>query len=382
MKDSESAAPALEAAEGYPFDARYYAGVLLEHALTAVLLAAFHFSGFSHQLAEGGGRWSGGRWWLAHGLYIAVVVFGVTAAIFPVHYGRARRLAAALRESTGTDVGWGTLYLRAVVGDATLTFGFFYAVYALLHWAPHRWWMIAAALYAGLALALPALLSWLVLPRLYQPTALDKPELERRLRELAARAGRRLDWIGVWEPQDSSAFPEAMLARRRCDVLLLSPRLTREFPPEETVALVAREYARVRQHHLAVALTAGTALAAAAFAAVHYTGRWAIGHLGPYAPTDARDIAGFPLLALAVMAASGVALPAMRAIRRAQVYAADALAARWTDPATLASALRRIAGGEARPSPLWVEWLFGERPALTRRLQRLRAPDSSASGAE
>lgn len=377
MRDSDFAAPLGEAAEGFPFDRRYYAGVLFEYVLTAVLMAAFHLHGFSHQLAEGVRQWSGDRWWLANGLYLAVIVLGVTAAVFPVHYGRARRLAAALRGSFGGHVSWAFLYLRAVVGDAALTFAFFYTVYALLHWTPHRWWIIAAALYSAIATALPALLSWLVLPRLYQSTALDNPELEHRLRALAARAGRPLDRIGIWEPEDSSAFPEALLARWRRNVLLLSPRLARDFPAEETVALAAREYARVRQHHLAVAMTAGTLLAAAAFAAVHYAGRWALGHPGPRVPADARDLAGFPLLALAIMAASGIALPAMRAIRRTQVYAADALAAHWTDPATLAAALRRLADGEPSPAPLWIEWLFNDRPALARRLRRLRGPSSA-----
>lgn len=376
MTASDADAPMADRPEGFPFDSDYYRGVLLEYTLTAVLLAAFHFSGASASLAAGATRWTGGRWWLANAVYIVVALLGVAAAVFPVHWARARRLAAAL---DGTGAGWTGLYTRVITGDAALTFAFFNATYALLRWTPHRWWMIAAALYAAFAVVAPALLPWLAQPRLYQPRPLGHPELERRLRALAGRAGHPLIRVGVWEEDDSANFPPVLLAGTRRDSLILSARLASEFPPEEIEALVARKFARVRQRHVMMTVIIGTTLSAAAFVSVHFAGSEALRRLGPHPVTDARDIAGFPLLALAIMAASGVALPALRALRRAQTYSADAFAARWTSAATLESALRRLAGQPA-PLPRWIEWLFSEQPALERRIRRLR--EAGAAGSE
>jgi len=222
----------------------------------------------------------------------------------------------------------------------------------------------------------PAVLPWLVQPRLYQPRPWGDSDRERRLRALAERVGHPIARIGVWEEADSVHFPPVLLAGRSRDTLLLGAPLATVFPAEETEALAAREFGRVRQRQVLAGIVLGTFLSGAAFAAVHYAGSAALRRLGPRPITDARDIAGFPLLALAIMAASGVALPALRALRRAQIFAADAFAARATSAAALESALRRLEG-DAPPPPRWVEWLFGEQPALSRRIRRLLARAAS-----
>ncbi len=356
------------------FDAPYYRGVLFEHIVTAIALCAFYGTKISHRLAGGIDRLTGGRWWLANALYLGLMIFGLLAVLFPIHHARARRLARAVNAPERSDAGWFFIQTRAVLPGAVLAFLFFNTAYALLHWTPHRWWIIAAAVYGMVDIVIPELLSGLVIPHLYQPQPLSRPELENALLEMAARAGRPLEGVGVWSEEDSAHFPEIVLAGRRRPYMLLPAFLLSEFSTEEVVALAAREIGRAqrRQRHWRIAV--GVALAFAGFAAVHYGATTALRRLGSWTITTARDPAGFPLLALAILAASAITQPALRAQRRAQEFAADEFAARLIGAPVVAYALRRLLG-DPPERPRWIEWLFDDRPSLQRRLARLGSPN-------
>lgn len=358
------------------FDATYYRGVLLEYAATAILLFLFYATGLSQRLAVGATRWAGGRWWLANALYLALIIVGLIAAVFPIHNARARRLARALNAPDPSDAGWLRLHARAVAADAAMAFAFFNVLYALLHWTPQRWWIVAAVLYAALAIALPEFLSERVIPRLYQPQPVPNSDLERALLEMAARVGHPLEGVGAWSEEDSPHFPDALLAGPRRRFLLLSAFAARACTAAEAGALAAREIGRLKRRQRGAQIAFGGALAGAGFAAVHYGATAALRRFGPVTIAEARDLAGFPLLALAILAASALVQPLLRAQRRGQDFAADAFAARVAGAPALLSALRRLQG-RLPERPRWIEWLFDERPSLRRRQARL-APTARA----
>ncbi len=365
--------------DGRPFDGTYYFGVLVEYVMTAALLLAFYYSNGSALLAEGVFRVFGARWWLAHAAYLGVVLLGAAAVLFPLHARRARKLAAALppaEEDETATTAWLGIYARAVAMDAGFSFAFFYVVYALLRWSPHRWWMVAATVYIVFAVLLPMVMVYWVLPHLYTPVALTDDEITTQVRNAGAAAKIHLQFVGQWTDED---IPEnsAVTLSKRARAIYFHRDLIEKLTPDELAAIAAREIGGTLHRHRLLQALAGAACAVGGFGAVH----WGVAELlrrGAPSPVEGvRAISAFPLLALLVLAASAIAQPVYRAVHRALVYDADAFAARIAGADPLIRALRKMLD-DPPPAPRWVEWLFLHEPSTRHRLESLirevRAP--------
>jgi Zn-dependent protease with chaperone function len=122
----------------------------------------------------------------------------------------------------------------------------------------------------------------------------------------------------------------------------------------------------------------------AAAAALEQSVAW-LGLSGP------ADLAGLPVLLLAVGAVSLVGRPALQAISRAHERNADRFALELTrNPDAFVSAMRRLAAqnlAEERPSKI-IEWLFYSHPPMRERIlaaqaskvkSRVGPPDASVA---
>jgi STE24 endopeptidase len=302
-------------------------------------------------------------------VYLAVVLFGAAAVLFPLHVRRARRLAATVPTTEGNPSVGLSLYGRAIGWNMFFSLVFFYTMYALLRWQSECWWLIAAAVYTVFAVLLPIGLAEGIIPHLYKPESLPDHALADRVRALANEVGIALEFVGRWTEEEVPERPPVMLAGRG-RFLFFDERTIGLLAPDERLALAAREIGGARRHHRLKRVLAGAACATAGFAVVHGGATILIGRGSSASVMGVRDIAAFPLTALCVLIASAIAQTLYRAILRAQVYDADAFAARRVGTGLSIRALQKLLG-DPEPSPRWVEWLFRCEPSVRRRVHRL-----------
>jgi STE24 endopeptidase len=116
-----------------------------------------------------------------------------------------------------------------------------------------------------------------------------------------------------------------------------------------------------------------------AFSLIALASRWWIDRLRL---SGLSDIAGFPVLLLALSVIGLIGLPLQHAISRAFEWEADRFAVSVTRaPLVFANALRKL--GElnlADPAPpRWVEWFFYDHPAITKRIRTAEGLTLTAS---
>ena len=250
----------------------------------------------------------------------------------------------------------------ATFGVALLVAG---TVGAAMWVAPGWWWAVAGTLLAGLlSLAVRTIPS--VVARFAPAGPRVRPDLERRLAELAGRAGVPVASVGGLA---GSATPAAFIAgagpTRR---IFLSEELVRDWSDGEIAVVVAHELGHdARGDVLRGAALSAVTLTLALWCADLVLRRTApsLGLGGP------SDLGAWPFLLLVAAAVWLAATPVRHGQSRRHERLADEFALKLTGEAdAFAAAIRRLGArhlAEERPSTL-TRWFFHRHPSVGERL--------------
>ncbi|MBI3088483.1 MAG: M48 family metallopeptidase [Candidatus Omnitrophica bacterium] len=369
----------MDATEQSSADARRYARIryrlmLIELGGWLVFLLGYQASGLSVLVAGQALAWTPVE---ALQLAAYLAAFGACAYLvfLPLHLYGSFFLEHRFGLSRLTWLRWCIRELKQVALSAAFSLFLFEGLYALLRAAPATWplwatlgWLLVSV---GLARIFP---TWL-LPLFYKTSRLTDDALVQRLLALCERA--RLSVLGVFrvnlgvETRKANAALAGFGHTRR---VLVSDTLLERFEPEEIETVLAHELGHQHHRHITKLLFLSAAGSFLAFSLVQMfasRGMIALGFDG------LTDLAGFPLLLLALWAIGLVGLPLQQAISRAFEWQADRFAVHLSGkPSAFAGALRKL--GElnlADPAPpKWVEWLFYDHPPLP---QRIRAAETA-----
>lgn len=247
-------------------------------------------------------------------------------------------------------------------------------VYATIRWNADTWWLLSAAVFALLSVALAQLAPVLLLPLFYRFKRLDRPALVERLVRLADRARTQVAGVYEWGLSAQTRKANAALTGLgRTRRILLSDTLLDNYSDDEIEVVLAHELSHHVHHDLWRSLGLQTALLVAGFAVANL----ALATLAaPLALRGFDDPAGLPLLMLVAGVVSLASQPLSNAASRAHERRADRFALELTgQPDAFISAMRRLGQqnlAEEHPSRL-VQWFFYSHPPLPERIAMARA---------
>jgi len=268
--------------------------------------------------------------------------------------------------------------LRSWLNDAakSLAIGLGFSVltvevlYFLLAATPDFWWLYAWAL--GLLFGL--LLTWIgpvvLAPLFYKFEPLTDEVLAARLKALADRAGAGV--VGAFRMVASAKTTRAiggLAGIGRTRRIILSDTLLSRYTPDEVESVIAHELA----HHV----NRDIARLAAVGAVVSFMGLLAVDRIlkaavGPLELGGISNIAGLPIVGLAVAAMSTLLGPFVNSYSRRREAEADAFAMRTTgNREAFRNTMLKVHDqnlGVADPHPL-SEFLFHDHPSGRRRVE-------------
>jgi len=241
--------------------------------------------------------------------------------------------------------------------------------------SPAWWWLWVSLLAAVVVLAA---VQWL--PRLLTPGAADvhpiakRPELEERLRTLAARVGTARVEVLEWRRRPDATDAAAMLlGLGSSNRVLVAQAVLDSHTDEEVEVIVAHELAHHRHRDVwwsgaAVVTTLTLGFHASARLLEALPASWGIG--------GAADLAGLLIVATVCRGVFVAMTPVVNALSRAQERRADRDALAWTNNApALVRTLRRLGAAhmaDDQPS-LITEAFFGRHPSVRDRIQAAEA---------
>jgi STE24 endopeptidase len=242
------------------------------------------------------------------------------------------------------------------------------AVFLLAVRAADRWWWLAAGPLLALLLVGALRATPLVLGALATVRPVARPELTRRLEQLAVRARVPIAGIGEWvveEPAPTAAMLAGIGRTRR---ILLSSDLVLRWSDDEIVVVVAHELA----HHVHGDLWRTVGLHVVLLWAALFVADVVVrASAGPLALVGPGDLAALPLIGLATIGVWILTTPIRHAQSRRQERRADVFALAVTGgidafgTAVTRLGARRLA--EERPSVL-TRWMFHSHPSVAERL--------------
>ncbi len=341
-----------------------------------LLLAATPASLWLRGVAERIAALSSPSWLFPSAVVLAYV--GLLALIHeigavPISFYRSYLLEHRYGLSTETIGGWGIDQLKGGALGAVFSFAGCELLYLAMRTSPGWWWAIAAAGFAAVAVVLTQLAPVLLLPIFFTFRPLGRPELRERLLELSRRAGVAVTDACEWQVSDKTRKANAALAGLgRTRRLLVSDTLLASHPDEEIELILAHELGHQVRHDLWRGIAVQTlVIALGLFVASRVMVALAPG-LGW---SGVSDVAGLPVLLLAVGLLSLVLLPVVNALSRSMERAADRFAVELTGNAVaFATAMQRLGVqnlAEERPSRL-ARWLFYTHPPVAERIAAAR----------
>ncbi len=242
-------------------------------------------------------------------------------------------------------------------------------LYGILRRWPEHWVTLATVGWVAVSAVLARVFPTLVLPMFYKTAPLADRALTSRLLELCDRA--RLSVVGIFrvqlgaETRKANAALAGLGATRR---VLVSDTLLEHFTPDEIETVLAHELGHQRFRHIGKFLVISAVGSWIAFQLIAITSSSWLRALGL---RDLTDLAGFPMLMIALSVLGLIGLPLQNAISRHFEWQADRFAVSLTRlPRSFASALRKLGDlNLADPNPpRWIEWLFYDHPPIAKRI--------------
>jgi STE24 endopeptidase len=307
--------------------------------------------------------------------YVVVLCACLQAAALPMAWYNGVVLERRYGLSSETAARWLGDYLKAAAVSATIAVAAAELVYGAIRRWPNLWWL-AAAIGGGAAVLLLARAAPIaLLPLFYRFKPLERPLLQDRLRTLSLRAGAPVLGVYEWGLGEKTRRANAALvgvgSTRR---ILLSDTLLADYSDDEIEVILAHELAHHAHRDVLKGVGAQTSLLLLGFAAA--AGAFEVlGTFGINGWRSPADVAGLPVLLLAVGAVSVVLSPLVHALSRRHERRADAYALKLTNqPAAFVSAMRRLGAqnlAEPQPSRAAV-WLFHSHPPIEERIDSAR----------
>jgi STE24 endopeptidase len=342
---------------------------ILATVLTTTVLALLLVTGGSAAMRDLVTGWFGSSFILIVVGY--VVVLGIVLEIvgLPLAFYRGVTLERRYGLSTQTTARWWIDHVKAgVLSLAFATLGAL-IVLSLMRWDAEQWWLYAAVVFTVIIVLLAQLAPVVLLPLFYDVTPLSRDDLRDRLVTLAGKAGTRIAGVFEWRLSDRTKKANAALAGLGCTRrILLSDTLLAEHSDDEIEVILAHELAHHVYRDIWSAILVETVLIAlGCFAANHVLDAFAAS-----AGLDGKgDVAGLPLLLLALGGVSLALMPIANALSRAHERRADRFALTMTSNApAFITAMKRLAAqnlAEEEPSRL-VEILFHTHPTINARI--------------
>lgn len=311
-------------------------------------------------------------------IFLAGLFLLLSAAGFPFSLYRTFKLEARFGFNRTTPGLWlldrvKGLALAAVIGLPVL-----YGAYALMAGTGSLWWLWVFLLLALLQIMLLWLYPIAIAPLFNRFQPLPEGELRRRLEDLAARVGFRVQGIYVVDASRRSAHSNAYFAGFGRPRIVLFDTLVKGMPMDETLAVLAHEMGHYKARHIHRMLAVNLALLLAGLYVMNLLVNWpplfvAFGFAEP---------SFHNLMALAALGGGAFTFlltPLATALSRRHEFQADAYSvALLRLPEVLKRALVRLSGenlANLNPHP-WYSAYHYSHPTLP---ERLAAIDRAAA---
>jgi STE24 endopeptidase len=349
------------------------AGTLLSGGLLLALLATGASAAVRDLAALGPHQPSGNSAASTTAVYVALLATILQLAALPLAYYSSVTIERRYGLSTESTWQWLRDYAKAAAISTFMWIAAAEGLYFAIRQWPDGWWVAAALGFGCAALLVAQIAPIVLLPLFYRFTPLERPELQKRLRDLSERAG--LPVLGAYEwglgarTRRANAALVGVGATRR---ILLSDTLLADYSDEEVEVILAHELGHHAHRDVLKAVTAQTGVLVVSFGVAAAVLGQAVG-VSRLGLTGAADVAGLPLI-LFVGASVALALtPLTHALSRFHERRADAFALRLTNrPTAFVSAMRRLgAQNLAEPHPSRAAlWLFHSHPPVEERIAR------------
>ena len=340
---------------------------------SALLLIVFIAAGGSSSLRALAASLSGDSFTLTIVLYVIALALLAEVIQLPLSFYLGVTLERRYGLSTESTGRWWLDHLKAVAIGLVFAIGAAIAVCWLLRWSPDRWWILAAAVFSLVMVALAQLAPVLLLPLFYEFKPLDRPALRDRLVALANRAGARVLGVFEWRLGDKTRKANAALTGiGRTRRIIVSDTLLADHSDDEIEVILAHELA----HHVHRDIWSGIAFESGLIVLGFFLADRVIASgVGRFGILAKSDPAALPLLMLATGLVSLLLKPFANALSRAHERRADRYALDMTrNAAAFTSAMKRLGAvnlAEERPSRL-VEYLFYTHPPIAARIDAAR----------
>lgn len=300
--------------------------------------------------------------------YVACLGLLLEIAVLPLAFA-AWRLERRYELAIQRLGGWLLDRAKAFAISIALGVPAAWLLYAIMREWRDVWWLVAAAAFALVLIALARLVPIVLLPIFYESVPLQRESLRVRLSALAARAGARVvdafEWRVGTRTRRANAALVGMGSTRR---ILVSDTLLHQYSDDEIEVILAHEIG----HHVNHDIWRGLAFEAGGLALALAVADAVLRTFGPVWDVFALDdVAGLPLLLLGAGGVSTLLLPFANAISRRAERRADRFALDLTGmPDAFVTAMKRLGAqnlAEDRPSRV-VELLFHSHPPLSERV--------------